>query len=146
MNEDIPISVRREDIIEAFARGAQRAIEAADVMNRFGDLLELLAGMQLLKEDTLTVPQAARLLGISQRTFERQMNEEGLWTKIEALGRSEPRVSFRQIAQVLKEAGNKTNLRRQASDLDTARLRDVASAAVIGEHKPRRRVKAATQN
>ena len=92
----------KETLVKGIARGVRQYLRESGASKHFGELLETLSGLHLLKEGLLTADQACRLLQISRRTFDRQV-AEGKWRKEESLGYSEPRFWFHEIVETLRD-------------------------------------------
>ena len=100
MDAPILIPIDRATMLEGIARGFQNFLAQSHAGQHLGDLAETLAGLHLAKESLLTADQAARLLQISRRTFDRQVAEKK-WRKEETLGYGEPRFWLKDILEVL---------------------------------------------
>ena len=105
MDAPILVPVDRATMVEGIARGFQNFLAQSNAGQHLDHLVETLAGLHLAKESLLTADQAARLLQISRRTFDRQVAEKK-WRKEEALGYGEPRFWLADILQILN-AGHK---------------------------------------
>ena len=128
--------ISREDMIEAMAKGMERFLVKSDAGRQFEGLIDLLRGVHLLKESLLTADQAAKVLGISRRTFDRQVVARQ-WRKEESLGASEPRYWLMDIIAVLER-----DHKPAALDPSKTRWVDFAGAEVV-EGRVRRQRKAA---
>ena len=128
----------REAFIQGVARGVAQFLETSGAGRQFGDLIETLAGLHLVKEGVLDADQGARLLGISRRTFDRKVAENVL-PKSETLGYAEPRWLVGDLVAALVAGKVKPGHGDASADAGAGHLTVVDLG---GEHpggRPRRR-------
>ena len=90
-----------EDILfGACASGVKEALIESGLLTEFGDALATLHQVKLIKEGLLTAQQAADMLGVSLRTFKRQVKAE-MWPEIRIMGHQEYRYPLADMVALM---------------------------------------------
>ena len=99
MKADIPEAL----MFGALAAGMKEALVESGLLAEFADVLKTIERVRLFKEGYLTADQAAAMLQISRRMFDREVQGKK-FSKYTQLGTKEPRYSFVEIVTKMERS------------------------------------------
>ena len=111
------IEIPDEVLFGACASAVREALVESKLLEEFGEALKTLVQVRMLRDGLLTAKQASEFLGVSERTFKRQV-AAGTWPEIRIMGNQEYRYPLGDMIALMNLRKNRksaTEEERQAA-------------------------------